>query len=161
MIAVKNGIESIEIETETTLEATIVKVGPPLKFSIINVYLPPGENPEKSEIENLILSADTPALLVGDINAHHPLWGSSSSNRRGKMFEELFDKNDLVVLNTGEPTHYSQATGKGSSIDVAVCSTQLAGCLEWEVLGDSYGSDHMPTLIRYPGETQVKSSRPK
>lgn len=160
LIAVKNGIDNVEIEMETTLEAIKVNIGPPLNFSIINVYFPPGANLNISEVEALF-AGPNPVLLVGDINAHHPVWGSSFSNKRGKELEEVFDKNDLVILNSGEPTYYNQTTGKGSCIDVAVCSTHLAGNLEWEVLGDSYGSDHMPTLICNPRETQENPTRPK
>ncbi len=44
------------------------------------------------------------SIIVGDLNAHSRLWGCSESNKRGKIIEEILTENNLVVLNTGQPT---------------------------------------------------------
>ncbi|KAL9703457.1 hypothetical protein quinque_006975 [Culex quinquefasciatus] len=56
---------------------------------------------------NLEAIAVKPRLLVGDINAHHPLWGSETFSARGLMFEEVLNECNLVVLNKTDPTHIS------------------------------------------------------
>lgn len=150
LIAVMNGIDYEEIDTGTTLEAVIVKIGAPLNISIANVYFPPREDITPSDIELLINCTTEPILFVGDINAHHPLWGSVHSDRRGDMMEEVFAQHDLVMLNSGETTYISHATGNESCIDVACCSSALAGLLEWNIVEDTHGSDHHPATIFFP-----------
>ena len=59
---------------------------------ITNVYIPPessctgGYNPS---LVHLMMTTDT--LILGDFNAHHPSWYSSSTDSRGTMLESSPD----------------------------------------------------------------------
>ena len=85
--------------------------------------------------------------LLSDFNAHNSLWGSSQTFQRGALLEQLLLGNNLVLLNTGEPTHICIAIGSTSSIDLALCSWSVALHLDWTVLSDLHGSDHFPVII--------------
>jgi Endonuclease-reverse transcriptase len=65
-------------------------------------------------------------IIAGDMNAHNPIWGSTSRNQMGKVFEEFVEEKGMVILNTGEMTHYSIAYGTVSTIDLIVATTELA-----------------------------------
>lgn len=43
-------------------------------------------------------------MIVGDFNAHHPLWGSNKTDKRGKDLEEIILDLNLAILNDGAPT---------------------------------------------------------
>lgn len=161
LVGVKPELDSEEIDLDTNLEAIAVKVGPPFNLTIINTYLPPGQAIQASDIVHLINQVPQPRLLVGDINAHHPLWGSETFSARGLMFEEVLNECNLVVLNKTDPTHISVATGTLTSIDVACCSTEIIDQLDFSVLQDSYGSDHLPLLLTLPDTAHAIRTRPK
>jgi hypothetical protein len=52
----------------------------------------------------------------------------------------------MVILNTGEMTHYSIAYGTLSGIDLTVATAELALELGWHVVDDLHNSDHYPTI---------------
>jgi hypothetical protein len=64
----------------------------------------------------------------------------------GKLFEHFVNEKGIVILNTGEMTHYSIAYGTLSAIDLTVASAELAFELGWHVVNDLHNSDHYPTL---------------
>lgn len=161
MTAIKSDIDSNIIDINTDLEAIAVKVGAPLNANILNVYLPPGSQIKKEEIMELIAQIPEPFILVGDLNAHHPLWGSDEVSTRGKVIESVISEGNLVVLNNGERTYINSATGTGSCIDIGCCTTQLAGILDLTVSEDSHGSDHFPLIISLMSTSQQNEGNPR
>ena len=67
---------------------------------ITNVYIPPasactgGYNPSP---DHLMMTTDT--LILGDLNAHHTSWYSSSTDTRGTMLESMVSGSNLGILN--------------------------------------------------------------
>ncbi|XP_064485972.1 uncharacterized protein LOC135398500 [Ornithodoros turicata] len=81
-----------------------------------------------------------PLLLCGDLNAHHPLWGSCDADRRGRRLVQSLEDCSLLVANTGEITFYRPPVS--SAIDVTLHTLDVPA--HWEVGMDSWGSDHFP-----------------
>ena len=113
-------------------------------LNIITIYNPPGTKIDKTDYNSLF---NLPNLLVlGDFNAWSPLWGSSTTNKAGSIFEEVIDYCDMAVLNTGQTT-YTHHNGNETVIDISFASKSLALRCDWKVLSDSLGSDHRPILV--------------
>ncbi|WP_419585739.1 hypothetical protein, partial [Thiolapillus sp.] len=74
-------------------------------LTVCNVYLPPSLDINFSDLEHLIQQLPAPFVLVGDLNAHSPLWGDVRQDSRGQMVEKLLNDYSLCLLNTGEPTY--------------------------------------------------------
>ena len=94
------------------------------------------------------LDIHSKTLIVGDLNAHSPLWGYKERNKSGEAVEDFVQSNPLVLLNspTSQPTLMHYATKKQFSPDLDIVTGDiLAGC-ERKVLED-IGSDHLPTLL--------------
>ena len=72
-----------EVNLNTQLEAVAVQIPLPGMTTICNVYLPPGALIDSADIEDLIAQLPPPFILLGDFNAHHPLWGDPNSDARG------------------------------------------------------------------------------
>jgi len=53
------------------------------------------------------------------------MWGSESSDERGRLLEEFIESKGAVVINTGQPTypHYSCTQ---SHLNVAIVPSDLA-----------------------------------
>jgi len=66
--------------------------------------------------------------IMGDINAHHPLWDSDcdEADGVGRRVMTWLDRTGWTVLNSGEPTFVSYRTGSRTAPDVAACSPSLA-----------------------------------
>ncbi|XP_062542314.1 uncharacterized protein LOC134210283 [Armigeres subalbatus] len=108
-----------------------------------------------------------PILILGDLNAHHAAWGSSTVNsapeskKRGEAILDLAVYHDMVVLNNGTHTRIDPSTGLSQALDVSLCSVSHATSFTWKILLDYSGSDHLPILIDVPGNPKRSNLRPK
>ena len=145
---VRNHVYSEQVPVTSNLQVICIKVIlPTLQFTVCNIYIPPGQDITSEHLVNLFSQLPPPYLVVGDLNAHNPLWGSSRICARGRIVERALDTFNLLLLNTGLPTHLCLASRSLSSIDLAFGSPSLGPVLDWTVLDDLYGSDHYPALI--------------
>lgn len=136
-----------EIKLQSVLQAVAIKILAPLKLTICSIYLPPSANVSLNDFLRLISELPTPLILTGDFNAWNRMWGSNSTNERGKLIEEALDIHNLAILNSGAHTHLSFAHRTFSAIDLSVCSPTLLHRLQWNPTEHLYGSDHFPILI--------------
>ena len=75
-----------EIELNTDLQAVAVRVS---AKKTLTVYLPPSLDINFSDLEHLIQQLPAPFVLVGDLNAHSPLWGDVRRDSRGQIVEKI------------------------------------------------------------------------
>ena len=133
-------IQSIAISLETSVGV----------LSILCVYCPP-RNKNKcriNKLKNIINDLPKPCLVSGDFNAHHIAFGCHSTNSRGRSLFDIFDENDLCILNSGMPTTLQRPNSNSSAIDVTGVSPVLAPLCEWSVGDDTLGSYHYPTFTK-------------
>ena len=77
-----------------------------------------------------------------DSNAHSNLWGSTTSDRRGALLEDLIFQFGLNLLNRGSTPTFHSPVGK-SVIDITLTSNNMIdSVLDWKVLNESSLSDH-------------------
>ena len=48
-------------------------------------------------------------MIMGDFNAHNPLWGSDNVTDKGKIVEDALSNLNLYILNDGSNTYYIRA----------------------------------------------------
>ena len=119
-------------------------------FNLYNIYNQPACNYDLGNLLRVLPNTRDNFLLVGDFNAHNPLWDSMCNNIdvNGVKVEQLVINANLCILNDGDiSTYYSKSHGCFSSIDLTLCSSKIVDRFEWSVLDDSYTSDHFPILI--------------
>ena len=87
---------------------------PPLTF--FSVYVPHNcpVNDIISDIKKL-LNYDVNSFLVGDFNAHHPLWNCFNSNTYGMGIYNFLNHSYTDILFPDSPTHYAE--NSSSTID--------------------------------------------
>ena len=81
-------------------------------------------------------------LLAGDLNARNAIFGSRTTDKRGKIFEDIISKNNLTTLNIGTvPT--CKASAQGSIIDVTTITSGMEDIVtDWKVSQLESHSDH-------------------
>ena len=110
-------------------------------LTVCNVYLPPSLDINFSDLEHLIQQLPAPFVLVGDLNAHSPLWGDVRQDSRGQMVEKLLNDYSLCLLSTGEPTYRHHNYNSFSVPDVSICDPSLTLEFDWLTHKDLCGSD--------------------
>lgn len=146
---VRKNIQACPLPLPTGLQAVAISVESPIKCTICCLYLP-NQDWEMTDIDELLTQLPSPFILLGDFNIHNRWWGSNHTDRKGRDFEDIITNKNLVLLNTGSPTHFNCYHGSFSAIDLTVASNSLAATLSWEVLPDLHNSDHFPILIKSP-----------
>ena len=119
-------------------------------FTLYNIYNQPSCNYDLAYIENVLPSVRGNFMLVGDFNAHNPLWDMNieDADDNGRKIEYFIEDKNLCLLNDPETsTYYSKTHGTFSSIDLSICSLSMVDRFEWFALDDLYTSDHFPIII--------------
>ena len=146
---IKNNIPQKEITINSELQVLAVRVSAFRPFTVCSMYLPPNEHFSLTQLKNIQNQLPEPFIMLGDFNAHSPIWGNKDfSDTKGKTIEDLLIQTNLCILNDHSPTYISPATLKTTSVDLSLCSPQLVPSLEWSTLDDTSHSDHYPIIIK-------------
>nr|CAH7714757.1 unnamed protein product [Callosobruchus chinensis] len=145
-LLLKHNVIALEVNLNTCLQAVAVRIESPIIATLCSLYLPDGTW-HVDQLHNLITLLPPPIILMGDFNAHSPLWGSIRRDIRGRTIEEFIVSSNLVLINTGAPTRFDVRTAGCSAIDLSMCSPQLATRITWTTLEDLNFSDHFPIVI--------------
>ena len=80
-IFVKSHISSYQVQLTTALQAVAVSVKFHKRITLCSLYLPPAQAATKAqvqslkrELQGLFDQLPRPFIVLGDFNAHHPLW---------------------------------------------------------------------------------------
>ena len=84
----------------------------------------------------MIQQQPVPYILLGDFNAHHSLWGSSSKNSKCNLIENLLLNHPLTILNNEQYSYTHPATGSTSAIDLTFVNPSLSLSYSWKPLDD-------------------------
>ena len=122
---------------------------------ISNIYNPPGNKLDQTTYHTIASQANL--VLLGDFNAHLPLFGGTDTNAEGRVLEEVIEKNDLVVLNDQSGT-YLKKDGSTSALDITICSKSLGLKCSWTVHQDTMGSDHFPIISTINESTESENT---
>ncbi|KAG5876142.1 hypothetical protein JTB14_021075 [Gonioctena quinquepunctata] len=97
---IKENIHFNILPIQTQLQVVAITIQYPIEMTICNLYLPNADWTPRC-LRNLLQQLPEPFMIVGDLNVHNPLWGSSRSCPGGRILEEIINDLDLVLLNTG------------------------------------------------------------
>ena len=129
------------------------------KRTMCSIYLPPIDLVTEEDMRDLLEQLPAPMIVLGDFNAHNPLWGSEKTSTRGRMLEKIQDKFNLLCLNEKEETYYRAFDGCKSTIDLAITNLALAPQFKWTKEYELRGSDHFPILIEDEREVSIKQQQ--
>ncbi|GFY69750.1 reverse transcriptase domain-containing protein [Trichonephila inaurata madagascariensis] len=133
---------SIKTFSLTTEAHAINILLPKCLLTIINVYHPNNSELDADLIKLLASSPSDIKILLGDLNAKSPSWGSPLLDSNGN--DLLLDLN-LSTLNTGETTYLSKSNGATSAIDITAIDIQHIDSAKWRVVKSAI-SDHFPII---------------
>ena len=107
--------------------------------------MPHRTNTYIKDLEHLLSQINEPVMILGDFNAHTPLWGSDHQTPKGKAIETF-------ICHIGNGTY--------SAIDLSFAIPTLFDRFSWEVHDDCCGSDHFPIILTAAvNDDQLKHQR--
>ncbi|XP_039951851.1 uncharacterized protein LOC120769062 [Bactrocera tryoni] len=100
---VADNIEFTPLELHTSLLAIAIKVKSQINFTFLNIYSSPDDQFAEHDLHELISYVNGPLLIVGDLNAWSPIWGSPRFNSKGKIGTKFIENTNLLILNDKSP----------------------------------------------------------
>jgi hypothetical protein len=134
-----------------------------IPFSILNVYNP-NKNVLPQEFNHYFLQLEPHCLIIGDFNAHSPIWEPGKTpNHSGRSLENILLNNAALSLLTPPslPTFFSAYHNSFSTLDLSIISTNLLPVASVSTESDM-GSDHYPviTCVGVEASTIHRRARP-
>lgn len=130
------------------------------KISIANIYIPPASSCSSDTniaIDHLL--NDNLDVILGDINAHHPLWFSIiQTDTRGNDIADQINDSNFGILNDQAPTR--SAGDVVSSPDITLVHPNLLMSTNWSVQ-TALGSDHLPIIIEFQRDVEKEHDTKK
>jgi endonuclease/exonuclease/phosphatase family metal-dependent hydrolase len=167
-ILVKNDVKSEDVLVMTELNAVAARISLEVEITVCSLYISPSDvttvaksRETAAKVKGIIDQLPRPFLILGDFNAHSQRWGGTRDSVFGKDLIEIIDTTDTIILNTGEKTHFSLASGTESVLDLALSTADLAPKFNWFVHEDLHGSDHYPIIIQSTKPTIRSTKRPR
>ena len=155
MIAVKTNILHTLVPLNTALQAVAISFPSGNLKSLCSLYLPPNEIITEQQLNDLANQLPKPTMIMGDFNAHNPLWYNQRLDARGREVQKLIESHNLIALNEDSPTFYRSYDQATSTIDLALITDTCSNDFAWTVQDDLNGSDHYPILV-----TSLQSTPP-
>ena len=159
-VVVNNNVLHSQIQLDTELQAVAVSVTLHRVITICSIYIPPRSAVNIKALEHLVSQLPSPFILLGDFNAHNPMWGSTDTNAMGQVVEDFVEGLDLCLFNNKSHTYLHPATGSFSCIDLSICHPTVLLDYDWKVGDDLCGSDHFPIIMKNIG-SPLKESTPR
>ena len=150
-IIVNNSIPQSQIPLNTNLQAVAVKVTLHRLIHVCSIYLPPGDRFNIADIEHLISQLPKPFIIMGDFNSHSNVWGCRDTDQKGRIIEDVINRNNLLLYNNKSYTYLHPGTGTYSAIDLTLADASIFLDYSGKVHDDTCGSDHFPIILEHSG----------
>jgi len=139
---IKDTLNYTEIPVQASIQCITANIKTDNSYiTVTNLYISPDKSIDITELSKIFTAK---SVIVGDFNSKSTLWGSPTTDERGLIIEDIVDNNDFVILNNGQPT-YTHYDGSQSHLDLSLICHTLGSKSYWEVLDNTFGSDHFAT----------------
>lgn len=160
-IAVRRGIQHERLkscDTNTLENITMAIDFHNKRIVVMSVYSPHYSSHFVNDLNKITTTSDE-CLILGDLNAKHPVWHCAVANPAGNALLNHLNTSDFSLHAPRTPTHYPHAGTTPSTMDLLLTnsSTPISGLCSL----DDYGmSDHRPIFfqLHYAFETSSRVS---
>ena len=119
-------------------------------FNIRNIYIPPASSCSQGyspPLASLTSEINDTALILGDFNAHHPLWfGEDAEDQRGSAVVDWISNTNLLGI-ANEDTATRSTPTSNTAPDITLASNNILPTCSWST-HTALSSDHLPIIIK-------------
>ena len=123
-------------------------------IAVFTIYSPPRCNYLPVGEIKRALQKTIPVYFIGDMNAHHPTLGYRYTDNKGKIIQELIDRNIANQLGPDFPT----LIGRNGKPDIVLSNRHNFLNMVIEA-GSITSSDHLPLIIRISTKPILKEKQ--
>lgn len=163
MIFVRDDIQQsplhVKYISNICLSSVRVKTFSGTTVDIINTYIQPQKEADVEALKSLLKDKES-LILCGDVNAKHPLWGSTVLDARGDKISDMIIECELEILNDGSPSFFRKKLDGSlytSHLDIIAVSKPLVDMFEYEIEDFPSHGDHARSMLI--GTDSVSKSR--
>ena len=147
-LLIKDQIEFMETNFFSSLKLELVEIKIKIEKKdciIISYYNPPDQEPSMA-LFSALSRGPQEYLICGDLNSKSESFGCQSSNKNGKILENIIINNNCLIINEKAITFHRTYNNYADLLDLFICSPMFASFLnEYNVLEcQELGSDHIP-----------------
>lgn len=156
--------ERINLDSLPVAQEEIISIKiPKITSTNQDIYLVGIYNPPKTAINNFnnninqivlkrLSQLGNKVLIMGDFNAHNPIWLSNGRDSCGEIIENFLEEEEFLLLNDDSPTYQSHANPDHQVIlDLALCSDSLSQDIIDCKISEFSNSDHNPVFVDIKG----------
>ena len=108
------------IHLKTDLQTIAVKATLHRPINRCSVYIPPNEEINENEFQEIIKQLPAPFIILGNFNCHSNLWGCKNTNQKGKNLKTSINNSNLCIYNNKSPNYLCPFSGSYSAIDLSL-----------------------------------------
>ena len=88
---------------------------------------------------------------MGDFNSHSYVWCCRDTDQKGRIIDDVINRNNLLLYNNKSYTYLHPGTGTCLAIDLTLADASIFLDYSWKVHDDTCGSDHFPIILENSG----------
>lgn len=135
-----------------------IKIG---NLYLVNIYNAPNNVLDNTTLNQVFkINKEDKLVIMGDLNAHHQIWGSNKNNINGLRIVEYINKYNYIILNESISTRMNRPGENISPLDLTIVSQNISCISEWKILNDLGNSDHFPTVCSIGNSFFIQNSTP-
>ena len=97
-LLISNKFPCTPVSLKTNIQAIAAQIHVHQLITTCTIYIPPNDTIHQQDLDNIISQLPTPFVILGDFNAHNPLWGSIDTNIHGQLIEDFINNNSLCLF---------------------------------------------------------------
>ena len=101
-VLIRNDVIHSPMKLSKNLQAVAVKITLSFVFTVCSIYAPPNQYIDIKDLEHLLSQINETVMILGDFNAHNPLWGSDTKPPKVRPLRSLFVKMTFIFIMTVE-----------------------------------------------------------
>ena len=131
----------------TNLQAVAVKATVHKTVHVYSLYLTPNDRFSIADLEHLIQQLPKPFIIMGDFYSHSNIWSCRDTDQKGRIIEDVINRNNLLLYNNETYTYLHPGTGTYPAIDLTLADASIFLDYSWKVYDDTCGSDHFQIIL--------------
>ena len=84
---------------------------------------------------------------MGDFNSHSNIWGCRDTDQKGRIIEDVINRNNLLLYNNKSYTYLHPGAGTFPAIYLMLADASIFLDYSWKVHDDTCGTGHFPIIL--------------
>ena len=130
------------------------------KVDICNIHVINKNAINSQNLPNILKNLNNNTIIGGDFNLKHLNWhppGDYRCDSEAKALIEFLSEKQINIIKDGQIMRITSNGNRESAIDLGLASSKLQSNSDFNVIDNSFGSDHLPIIINVNFSRQLNT----